>query len=90
MATESERLRYAEKVSDLKVALKQHMPLREWKAERDALANDWTTWWRRKADQGHDPVAILPDFAAELQMRYRADLDAKIDELKAELRKALD
>jgi hypothetical protein len=87
--TESQRLRYAEQVSDLKSALKQRVPVAAWQAERDQLAHDWTMWWRRKMDQGHDVFAVLTDAMAELQMRNRADLDSKIDALKAELKKAL-
>jgi hypothetical protein len=56
---------------------------------REQRADAWVQWFRRKADQGADPMSVLPDALAELETRAVDAARAEVLALKSELRKAL-
>lgn len=71
--------------------LKQGLTADKRAASREARADEWTKWLRyRMEKRGGDPVAHLPDLAAELEERIQDEVKAAIKKLKSELRKALD
>jgi len=90
IVSEAERQRRVERMDDVKGALKQGSNVARRKQSRELKADRWTSWFRRRMDNGADPVLLLPDMCAELEERITDEVVAAIKGLKAELRKVLD
>ena len=86
---ESERLAAVQRMSDIRHALKQGTGVEQRAQAREKKADRWCDWFRRKMDQGHDPLAVLPDMCAELEERITDEVRAGIKELKDEIAKGL-
>jgi len=85
--TRGERI---ENMLNAKRALKSGTRISERSEAREKRADDWVQWFHRKADQGSDPLSVLPDALAELESRAIDSVREEILALEARLRKALD
>ena len=88
-ANESERLQRVERLQDIKQALKRGISTEKRAELRERLADIYLDWLRRKMDRGADPIQVLPELAAEIQLRAEEAAVQAVRELKSELIKAL-
>jgi hypothetical protein len=56
---------------------------------REERADAWVQWFRRKADQGADPISVLPDALGEIEQRAVDAAKAEVRALETRLKKAL-
>lgn len=70
-------------------ALRSGTRISERSEAREKLADAWCRWFHRKAEQGNDPISVLPDLAAELEQRAIDAARSEILALESRLRKAL-
>jgi hypothetical protein len=70
---ETERHRRAELVRDSKGALAQGVSYETRNTQREEMADSWSRWLHSRMDARGlvDPLPLLPDVLAELEMRAR-------------------
>ena len=80
-----------EVVRDTRAALAHGETLEARTKRREGKADDWSRWFRQRMDAGDiaDPVQLLPDAFARLQLLAEDRVVAAMKELKAVLRKAV-
>src|SRR5262245_23330549 len=88
---EAERARRSEYVRDSKGALLKHETMEARTKRREAQADQWSIWFRTKMDETgcSDPVALLPDAFARLELFMEDKVNIAINELKTVLKGAL-
>jgi len=88
---EAERARRAELVHEARAACRQGISPQERTLQREAKADTWAEWLRRKMDLSGcaDPTALLPDALARLEQLNEDRVIAAVRELKASLQEAL-
>jgi hypothetical protein len=69
--TERERAARREHMRDLHTALHQGITLEEFSAVREKLVGEWAGWFHNEMNkqQAQDPVEVLPQALASLEMR---------------------
>jgi hypothetical protein len=89
IVTESERQRRVERMETVKHALRGGMNVEQRTQAVNVKADRWCAWFRRRMDQGADPMTVLPDALAELEQRITDETVATVKELRSTIRKAL-
>ena len=90
--SEHERFRRGEHARDSRAALAQNETLDKRLTKRDAKSDAWAQWFRHKmtSTRSVDPVQLLPDALAQLELMIDDRVAAAVKDLKAQLRKGLE
>jgi hypothetical protein len=88
---DAERARRTEIIRDTKAALAHGETFEGRAKRREEKADDWSRWFRHRMDAGDiaDPVQLLPDAFARLELLAEDRVVAAMKGLKAEFRKAV-
>jgi hypothetical protein len=86
--SQAERREY---VKDSYGAVLQGETFEQRSQRREAEADEWSGWFRRRmdADGIADPVALLPDAFARLEFMMQDKINAAVKDLKEALQEAL-